>query len=294
MSTSDETTHKGSCVCGAVEVTATGAPFAMGYCHCKDCRAWSAGPVNAFTLWKRHAVEITQGAEHITTHKKTEASHRQSCSKCGGHVMTDHPGGDFTDVYAAILPSPAFEPGLHVHSESTVLPTKDGLPKTKALPGDMGGPGGAARGGPGAQARLSQGAHAGQQGGHAAGFRIRTQQPHQGGDARAGVGGQAGRGYAGGGSRFPAAAGRVGVQVHETRENPRPIQVELLLHQLSGHLGQALADPEHPTAAQDQGPATQAAGRVQIGVVQDGEHGGSKGRGGLGPHHPSKLARDFT
>ncbi|MFP6740763.1 MAG: GFA family protein, partial [Alphaproteobacteria bacterium] len=36
--------HKGTCYCGAVEVTATGAPFAMGYCHCKDCRAWSAGP----------------------------------------------------------------------------------------------------------------------------------------------------------------------------------------------------------------------------------------------------------
>ena len=41
MSASDNTIHKGHCFCGAVEVTATGAPFAMGYCHCKDCRAVS-------------------------------------------------------------------------------------------------------------------------------------------------------------------------------------------------------------------------------------------------------------
>ena len=81
MSSSDQSMHKGGCFCGAVQIKATGAPFAMGYCHCKDCRAWSAGPVNAFTLWKRNAVEITQGAEFLATYKKTEASHRQSCTK---------------------------------------------------------------------------------------------------------------------------------------------------------------------------------------------------------------------
>ena len=141
MSASDNTIHKGRCYCGAVEVTATGAPFAMGYCHCKDCRAWSAGPVNAFTLWKRDAVEVTQGAEHVTTCVKSEASHRKSCSKCGGNIMTDHPGGDFTDVYAAILPSLAFEPEVHVHYESTVLRMADGLPKMKDVPAEMGGSG---------------------------------------------------------------------------------------------------------------------------------------------------------
>jgi hypothetical protein len=43
-------THRGSCFCGAVELTVTGAPEVMGYCHCSSCRKWSAGPVNAFTL----------------------------------------------------------------------------------------------------------------------------------------------------------------------------------------------------------------------------------------------------
>ncbi|MFV2092551.1 MAG: GFA family protein, partial [Hyphomicrobiales bacterium] len=44
-------THAGQCFCGAVEIEVSGAPEGMGYCHCSSCRSWSAGPVNAFTLW---------------------------------------------------------------------------------------------------------------------------------------------------------------------------------------------------------------------------------------------------
>jgi hypothetical protein len=141
MSKSDQTAHKGSCFCGAVQIAASGEPFAMGYCHCKDCRAWSAGPVNAFTLWKRDAVKVTKGASSLATYIKTDASHRKSCTKCGGHVMTDHPGAEFTDVYAAILPSLEFKPGVHVNYESAVLRIRDGLPKLKDFPAEMGGSG---------------------------------------------------------------------------------------------------------------------------------------------------------
>ena len=141
MSSANQTQHTGTCFCGAVQITATGAPFAMGYCHCKDCRDWSAGPVNAFTLWKPDAVKVDKGQEYLGTFQKTDASHRQFCTQCGGHVMTDHPPGDFTDIYAAILPTLAFEPGVHVNYESAVLSIKDGLPKLKDFPAEMGGSG---------------------------------------------------------------------------------------------------------------------------------------------------------
>jgi len=141
MSNSEETTHLGQCFCGAVRIKATGAPFAMGYCHCADCRAWSAGPVNAFTLWPRDKVEVVSGAGSLATHKQTEASHRKYCSKCGGNVLTDHPGADFTDVFAAILPSLKFEPALHVNYASSVLRIADGLPKLRDFPAEMGGSG---------------------------------------------------------------------------------------------------------------------------------------------------------
>jgi hypothetical protein len=133
--------HTGTCFCGAVGVEVTGAPEAMGYCHCESCRSWSAGPVNAFTLWKPGNVRIAEGAELVGQFKKTEKSERQFCTRCGGHVMTHHPGFGLTDVYAATIPTLAFVPALHVNYAETVLPMKDGLPKLKDFPSELGGSG---------------------------------------------------------------------------------------------------------------------------------------------------------
>jgi hypothetical protein len=133
--------HKGSCFCGAVEVTLEGEPSAMGYCHCESCRHWSAGPINAFTLWKPEVVKITKGADNLATYNKTEKSYRRWCKTCGGHVLTDHPGLGLTDVYAAVIEGLKFEPHLHVHYAETVVPLRDGLPKQKDLPAELGGSG---------------------------------------------------------------------------------------------------------------------------------------------------------
>ena len=134
-------THKGNCFCGAVQFTVTGEPTAMGYCHCSSCRLWSAGPVNAFTLWKPDALKITQGADKIGTHNKTPKSSRKWCRTCGGHLFTDHPAWSLVDVYAAAIPGFPFKPGVHVHYQETVLRIKDGLPKLKDVPKEMGGSG---------------------------------------------------------------------------------------------------------------------------------------------------------
>ncbi|HEV2170917.1 MAG TPA: GFA family protein [Candidatus Binatus sp.] len=134
-------TYKGECFCGSVKIEATGAPEGMGYCHCRSCRSWSGGPVNAFTLWKPDAVKVTAGGENIATYKKTEGSHRQYCTKCGGHLMTKHPALGMTDVFAATLPTLKFSPGVHVNYSETVLPMKDGLPKMKDFPKEFGGSG---------------------------------------------------------------------------------------------------------------------------------------------------------
>lgn len=134
-------THKGQCFCGAVRIEATGAPEAMGYCHCRSCRSWSAAPVNAFTLWKPEAVTVVAGAEHLATYQKTAFSQRQYCAKCGGHLMTRHPTVGLVDVYAATLPTLEFAPGVHVNYAETVLPMRDGLPKLKDFPAALGGSG---------------------------------------------------------------------------------------------------------------------------------------------------------
>ncbi len=137
----NEKEYKGRCFCGAIELRVAGKPEAMGYCHCTSCRQWSAGPVNAFTLWAPNAVTITRGAELLGAFNKTEHSIRKWCTACGGHVLTEHPGFGLTDVYAAVIPEFPFEPMLHVNYGETVLHLHDGLPKLKDFPKEMGGSG---------------------------------------------------------------------------------------------------------------------------------------------------------
>jgi hypothetical protein len=137
----DEQTYEGQCYCGAVRIVVTGSPEGAGYCHCETCRSWSAGPVNAFTLWKPEAVEVTQGEDQIGEYNANERSYRQWCKACGGHLLTRHPEWGLVDVYAATIPSFPFEPGVHVNYESTVLPMQDGLPKLKDFPEELGGSG---------------------------------------------------------------------------------------------------------------------------------------------------------
>jgi hypothetical protein len=133
--------YEGACFCGAVQITVTGEPVAMGYCHCDSCRHWSAGPVNAFTLWQPSAVRVTRGAELIGTYNKTPRSYRKWCKTCGGHLFTEHPTWGLIDVYAAVIPQFPYQAAVHVNYQETVLPIRDGLPKQKDVPKEMGGSG---------------------------------------------------------------------------------------------------------------------------------------------------------
>lgn len=138
---STENRYAGRCFCGEVQFTVTGAPALMGYCHCESCRQWTAAPVSAFTLWKPDAIEVSSGADQIGTSNKTAHSDRQWCKVCGGHLFTGHPAMGLTEVCAAMIPELAFDPALHVHYQESVLPIRDGLPKMKDVPKEVGGSG---------------------------------------------------------------------------------------------------------------------------------------------------------
>ncbi len=134
-------TYAGTCYCGAVAIEATGAPEAMGYCHCNACRSYSGAPVGAFTLWKAENVKVAKGAESLGRFKSSEFSERRYCTKCGGRVMVDHPAIDMVDVAPATIPTLAFKPAVHLNYEESVLPMKDGLPKLRNFPAEAGGSG---------------------------------------------------------------------------------------------------------------------------------------------------------
>ena len=134
-------TYQGECFCGAVRLEVEGEPEAMGYCHCRSCRSWSGGPVNAFSLWKPDAVKVVAGEEHLATYAKTAMSERKYCSKCGGHLMANHPPLGLVDIFSATLPDLPFSAGVHVNYQETVLRMTDGLPKLKDFPAEFGGSG---------------------------------------------------------------------------------------------------------------------------------------------------------
>jgi hypothetical protein len=133
--------HVGTCFCGAVAIEAEGEPIDMGYCHCNDCRAYSGAPVSTFTIWPATAVRVARGEDRLGGFNKAGISHRRFCRECGGHVFVQHPEWDLADVPAATLPTLAFQPRSHINYACAVLPIRDGLPKLKDMPAEVGGSG---------------------------------------------------------------------------------------------------------------------------------------------------------
>ena len=95
-------TLNAECFCDEVRLMINGVPGAMGYCHYDSCKHWSAGPVNAFSLWAPANIQIIQGKYNLQTYIKTENSLRKWCGTCAGHVMTEHPKMNLIDVYSAV------------------------------------------------------------------------------------------------------------------------------------------------------------------------------------------------
>ena len=118
-------THTGGCYCGAVEIEVHGEPLEMGYCHCENCRGYSAAPVSAFTLWKWENVKLTKGAEFLGKFKSSEISDRRYCTKCGSHISVDHPTLGLIDVRIGALRNFPFKPKVHLNYQETVLPMCD-------------------------------------------------------------------------------------------------------------------------------------------------------------------------
>jgi hypothetical protein len=102
--------------------------------RCEAGRSRSGGPVNAFTLWKPEAVQITAGAEHIGMFQKTLVSQRKFCKKLPRPQHYQPSSLGLIDVYAATLLTLDFKPGIHINYTETVLPVRDGLPKIKDFP----------------------------------------------------------------------------------------------------------------------------------------------------------------
>lgn len=137
---SDET-RTSRCFCGAVEVALEGEPIGMAYCHCASCRGWLSAPIHAATGWPTPKVNVRKGTDKLGVFKKTEASHRYFCTICGAAVLVRHPAIGITDVPAGSISTLDFQPTWHVNYGEKVLAVRDGLPKFKDFPEELGGSG---------------------------------------------------------------------------------------------------------------------------------------------------------
>jgi len=86
-------------------------------------------------------VRVTNGKDLLGLFKRTDASHRRFCTSCGTPVLVEHPAIGMIDVPAGLIDGLAFAPGQHVHYGEKVLAVKDGLPKFKDFPKELGGSG---------------------------------------------------------------------------------------------------------------------------------------------------------
>ena len=134
-------THTGGCYCGAVQIEVRGEPLEMGYCHCENCRRYSAAPVSAFTLWKKENVSVSKGQEFLERFKSSDISERGYCTKCGSHILVEHPTLGLADVRIGALRNFPFKPKVHLNYAEKMLPIRDGLPKLTDFPKEIGGSG---------------------------------------------------------------------------------------------------------------------------------------------------------
>lgn len=81
---SDEKNSHGSCLCGAISITAEQLSTQVGACHCSNCRKWGGGPLMATDCGTD--VKFT-GEENVAVYSSSEWADRGFCRNCGTHLF---------------------------------------------------------------------------------------------------------------------------------------------------------------------------------------------------------------
>jgi hypothetical protein len=105
-------THKGQCLCGAIQYQLTGAPRFVALCHCRDCRRSAGAPMVSWAMFPESALTLLQGQPK--TINSSGSAMRSFCPDCGTGLFYRN---------AAILP------GI-VDVQSSTLDDPDALPPT--------------------------------------------------------------------------------------------------------------------------------------------------------------------
>lgn len=75
---------KGSCLCGAVQLTAKSMSKNVGACHCSMCRKWGGGPFMTVDCGTDVAFSWE---DNISVYDSSAWAERGFCNKCGSHLF---------------------------------------------------------------------------------------------------------------------------------------------------------------------------------------------------------------
>lgn len=70
----------GGCLCGSVRISATGAPYRVGVCHCLDCRKHHGAVFHASAVFPHDAVTIDG--------ETGSYADRYFCPRCGSSIFS--------------------------------------------------------------------------------------------------------------------------------------------------------------------------------------------------------------
>ena len=84
------------CLCGDIRITAQGAPYRVGLCHCLDCRKYHGALFHGFAVFPEEAVTIEGQPSHY--------GGRFFCARCGSSVYSRY--DDEVELNLGALDSP--------------------------------------------------------------------------------------------------------------------------------------------------------------------------------------------
>ena len=76
--------HKASCMCGTIEIEASGKPSYAEYCHCITCQKSSGSSFMVWVVFDKENVKLTKG--EISRYNSSPEIARGFCGNCGSNV----------------------------------------------------------------------------------------------------------------------------------------------------------------------------------------------------------------
>ena len=125
-------THQGSCLCGAVTLTVTGALSPPSACHCTACRKHS-GHFECSVDVPREALTVS-GEKHVRWYHSSEKVRRGFCGICGSTLFWDPIFQDWTAIAMGAFDTPTgtmIKQHIFVADKGDYYEIADGLPQNE-------------------------------------------------------------------------------------------------------------------------------------------------------------------